>query len=268
VSLPPSELEKVDCVVEILKTCNDILFITGAGISADSGLPTYRGVGGLYNETDAESGMPIEVALSGQIMESLPNVTWRHLYDMEERCRSAVPNRGHQVIAEMEKHFDRVWILTQNIDGLHHKAGSKNVIDIHGYIYDLACTECDYRTTVENYAGLEVPPLCPKCNAIVRPDVVLFGELLPAEKLRILSYELERGFDIIFSVGTTSFFYYISQPVLSARMHGSKTVEINPGTSEVSNVVDIKISAGSAETLAAIWERYRKQTGEIGKNKK
>jgi NAD-dependent deacetylase len=252
----PDDLERMEQVVEILRGCGSILFITGAGISADSGLPTYRGIGGLYNSRDTEEGISIEDALSGVMLRTRPEIAWKYIYHIEESCRGARFNRGHAVIAEMERHFPRVWVLTQNIDGFHRDAGSQNVIDIHGDVHRLLCTRCDYTRTVGNYAGIEIPPRCPACHAIVRPKVVLFGEMLPQEKCDILRTELEKGFDIVFSVGTTSVFPYIAQPVYQAKRMGKPTVEINPGRTEVTHLMDYRFNAGAAATLDALWTRF------------
>lgn len=256
-TLPNVINEKVDKVASLLPSCESLLFITGAGLSADSGLPTYRGIGGLYNDKTTDEGLPIEIALSGQMMQTNPPVTWKYIYQIESSCRGAEFNRAHQVIAEMENHFPRLWVLTQNIDGFHHDAGSKNVIDIHGNIRRLFCLNCNYRTTVKDYSRLNVPPHCPHCSKIIRPDVVLFGEILPQKKCQLLAEQLRMGFDIVFSVGTTSVFPYIARPVIEAKYHGIPTVEINPGTTEVSHLVGIKIPAKAADTLDAIWTKYK-----------
>ena len=244
-------------ISELLKNCKSILFITGAGISADSGLPTYRGIGGLYNDKLTEDGIPVEMALAGETLAKRPEVTWKYLSEIEQNCRQAKFNRGHQVIAEMEKHFPRVWVLTQNIDGFHHAAGSRNIIDIHGDMHKLICTRCRWRTTIKDYSEIEIPPVCPECSAIARPEVVFFGEMLPYDKLQILLRELQEGFDIYFSIGTTSVFPYIQQPILDAKALGLPTIEINPADSEVSEIVDIKLSLGAAEALDLIWQEYR-----------
>jgi NAD-dependent deacetylase len=251
------ETEKLNEIVKILRTAKSILFITGAGISADSGLPTYRGIGGLYNNNSTDDGIPIETALSGQMMATRPEITWKYIHQIEKSCRSAKCNRGHQVIAEMERHFDRVWVLTQNIDGFHHQAGSKNIIDIHGDIHNLHCTRCKYAITVPDYQGLDIPPRCPECSAVVRPEVVLFGEMLPEDKCQLLWQELCKGFDIVFSIGTTSVFPYIAQPVILAKKQCIPSVEINPGKTEVSHLVDHKISDSAAKTLDKIWIMYQ-----------
>ncbi|MBL7151879.1 MAG: NAD-dependent protein deacylase, partial [Candidatus Omnitrophica bacterium] len=228
-------------IVRLLKDCKSILFITGAGISADSGLPTYRGIGGLYNDKLTEDGIPVETALAGETLKTQPAVTWKYLSQIEKNCRSARFNRGHEVIAEIEKHFERVWVLTQNIDGFHHAAGSRNVIDIHGDMHKLACMRCGWRGRVEDYSRIKIPPACPDCAGIARPEVVFFGEMLPQDKLAVLRRELMRGFDVYFSIGTSSVFPYIQQPIVVANHLGRPTVEINPEDTEISSLADIKL---------------------------
>lgn len=256
--LEMDEQGKIFEVAKLLKESVSLMFITGAGISADSGLPTYRGLGGLYNNKTTEEGMSIETALSGDILSSNPEITWKYIYQIEERCREACFNRGHEVIAEMEKHFERVCVLTQNVDGFHQAAGSQNVIDIHGDIHQLYCPDCSWEMQVNNFSTLSIPPECPECQTVVRPDVVFFGEMLPEAKLKCLLSELERGFDLYFSIGTTSVFPYIMQPMLFASHKGKPTIEINPGQTEISHIVDFKINQGAAKTLDELWELYLK----------
>lgn len=263
-ALTADDLEAVKEVAERLKQVRNILFITGAGLSADSNLPTYRGVGGLYNDDRTEDGVPIEVALSGNMLLQRPDVSWRHIARIEEACRGASFNRGHEVIAMMEKAFPRVWVLTQNVDGFHRAAGSKNVIDIHGDIHDIYCTVCPYRETVKDYAHFtELVPKCPDCGGVVRPDVVLFGEMLPHDKFARFSREEGIGFDMVFSIGTSSLFPYIVEPVVRARFSGVHTVEINPGTTDISHMVSYKIGTGAAEALDAIWNQYQGKAQEL-----
>lgn len=239
-------------IAGVLRDARRVLFITGAGLSADSGLPTYRGVGGLYNDADTDDGVPIEVALSGQMFRNRPEVTWKYILQIEEAGRGHVPNAGHRAIAaaEADRH---VCVLTQNVDGFHRQAGSTNVIDIHGDVHDLYCTTCEWQRVVEDYAAFDtVPPRCPECSGVVRPDVVLFGEMLPGKKIRALEAEIGAGFDLVFSVGTSSLFPYIAEPVFLAARQGIPTVEINPSRSEVSGVVTYKLAAGAADSLSAI----------------
>lgn len=247
----------IDTVVQCLAKCRSLLFITGAGVSADSGLPTYRGIGGLYNVEHPEEGIAIEEILSGDMIRHRPELTWKYLGQVEQSARGATFNRAHEVIAAMEGRLPRVWTLTQNIDGFHRAAGSKNLLEIHGRLHELSCMRCNYERQVKDYGELTIPPRCPECGAMVRPDVVLFGEQLPVDVVETFYAELDAGFDVVFSVGTTSSFPYIAAPIEMARRRGWFTVEINPGTTRVSSLVDVKISLGAAAALDAIWQRCR-----------
>ncbi len=228
-----------------------VLFITGAGVSADSGLPTYRGVGGLYADADTDEGMPIEMALSGEIFRSRPELCWKYIGQIEAACRGAEPNGAHRVMARLQKRA-QVLVLTQNVDGLHHVAGSNDVLDIHGNVHDLYCPACGWQQRVPDYSGLRLPPTCPTCGQVIRPDVVLFGEMLPSRKVERLMDELNRGFDLVVSVGTTSVFPYIAEPVRLQARRGRPSVEINPGKTEVSGDVSVRLQAGAAATLEAL----------------
>jgi NAD-dependent deacetylase len=239
-------------VAALIRASRRLLFVTGAGLSADSGLPTYRGVAGLYNDANTEEGVPIEVALSGDMFRTRPDVVWRHIARVEAACRGAAPNRGHQVIAELERGGREVWVLTQNVDGLHRRAGSTRVIDIHGDISTLYCPHCAWREVVTDYRHLQVPPPCPSCAQIIRPDVVLFEELLDEDKVATLERELRRGFDVIFSVGTSSLFAYILEPLFVAHERGIPTVEINPGETDASELVTHRVRLGAAAALDAL----------------
>ena len=250
----------IDSVVEELKPAGSVLVITGAGMSADSGLPTYRGVGGLYEDKNTEDGMPIEQALSGSVYRSQPEITWKYLGQIEKGTRGASYNRGHAVLAEMEQHFERFWILTQNVDGFHTAAGSENVIEIHGNLHRISCTQCNHTIFKENYQGMAIPPLCERCSSMMRPLVVLFEEALPEAAINTLDRELRQGFDAVISIGTSSHFPYIVQPVVFAKQTGVFTVEINPADTTLSDVVDVKISASAADVLDEIWSKLQAQS--------
>jgi NAD-dependent deacetylase len=228
-----------------------VLFVTGAGLSADSGLPTYRGVGGLY-ESEPSDDLPIEVALSGPMFEAQPELTWRHIGTIEAACRHARPNRGHEVIAQLER-MAEVVVFTQNVDGFHRAAGSSQVVEIHGAIHRLRCPVCTYRTEVADYAGLADVPTCPKCSAIIRPDVVLFEEMLPLDALARWEAHAAPGFDLVFSVGTSSLFPYVVAPVVEAIRAGVRTIEINPGSTDLSGHVDLHLKEKAAIVLDGLW---------------
>ena len=230
-----------------------LLFITGAGLSAEAGLPTYRGVGGLYVDAATEHGMPIEQALSGPMFRRRPEITWQHIAQIEQAVRGAKPSAAHALIARLEAQHEVV-VLTQNVDSLHRMAGSSQIIDIHGDCRELLCTRCAHRETRDNYAGLAIPPYCDKCGALIRPDVVLFEEMLPTDKIERLMRELKVGFDAYFSVGTSSLFPYIAQPMFDAARRGRVTVEINPEETAVSDVVGYRFACGAGRALEAIFE--------------
>jgi NAD-dependent deacetylase len=249
--------EQADAVAAVLAKAKRALFITGAGISADSGLPTYRGVGGLYDGGKTEDGLPIETMLSGTMLRDRPELTWKYMRRIERACRGAEPNRGHQILAELERRIAKVVIFTQNVDGFHRAAGSTNVIEIHGNLHDLRCTSCDWREHVADFSKLGALPRCPTCKSIVRPDVVLFGEPLPHGPFNRFEDEMAKGFDVVFSIGTSALFPYIARPVLVAKSEGIPTVEINPGDTDLSTLVDIRIKATALTALKAISAAFR-----------
>ena len=250
--------ETIDQAVSLLNGARRVLCITGAGLSADSGMPTYRGIGGLYDDATTEEGLPIEVAMSGDTLRRAPEITWKYLSQIEQACRQARPNAGHKAIAEMQSLFE-VCVLTQNVDGFHRQAGSKNLIEMHGCYDQLYCVACDWERRVKDYSGLTFPPQCEQCGGVVRPKVVLFGEMLPELALEHYHRELGIGFDAILSIGTTSVFPYISGPVALAHKTGTASIEINPGQSEVSHLVDLRIRDSAAAVLPQIVEVLREK---------
>jgi NAD-dependent deacetylase len=254
--IDPQQSRTIDSIVRILKKSRSILFITGAGISADSGIPTYRGIGGLYNVDTTEEGYEIEEALSGVMLAENPALTWKYLAQIGLAAQGAKHNRAHEVIAEMESKFPRVWTLTQNVDGFHRTAGCKNLIEAHGNMHSLSCTRCSYKVVTEEYEGLDIPPKCPKCAALIRPDVVLFGELLSGAGIDQMMHQLELGFDVVFSIGTSAVFPYIQAPVELAKKAGNPTIEINPSETILSPIVDYRLAMGAADALEEIWERF------------
>ncbi len=248
---------KIDDVVRILRRSQSVLFITGAGISAESGIPTYRGIGGLYNVDTTEEGVPIEEALSASMLAENPALTWKYLAQIGLAIQRARHNRAHKIIAEMERCFHRVWTLTQNVDGFHKTAGSKNLIEAHGNMHSLSCTKCRYTVSVDEFKGIEIPPKCPCCKAIVRPDVVLFGELIEGQRVEQLRMLLNGEFDVVFSIGTTSVFPYIQAPIYRAKSAGHVTVEINPCETTVSDEVDYRLAMRASAALEEIWKRFQ-----------
>lgn len=252
-----------DKVAACLHEAENILFITGAGISADSGLPTYRGVGGLYEDETTEEGMPIETAISGSMLQNRPEVTWKYLWQIGANCREVRPNRAHEIIASIQERKSDAWVLTQNIDGLHRAAGTINLIEMHGYAYDMHCMDCQTPYSFDSIFPPDaahppkLPPRCPRngCGGIIRPNVVLFGEYLPSDACMKLDALLNRGLDMVLSIGTSSSFPYIVAPVYTP---GIPTVEINPAETAISDIVTYRIPAGAAEAMEGIWEAFNR----------
>jgi NAD-dependent deacetylase len=213
---------------KLIKACNaakHILFITGAGISAASGLPTYRGVGGLYA---GRTLLPPELIMSKWIFDRFPSWVWNHLHKGYKAGANAKPNVAHDSIVLMEALVDRVTVVTQNVDGFHRMAGSSEVIELHGQADRMVCSKCRARFEGLDLANLPKLPRCPQCNGILRPPVVLFGEDLPYEAIRDLNRAIIDNPDVVIAVGTTGNFEYVLQPMMAAKKVGKFTAVINP----------------------------------------
>lgn len=246
-------------VAEQLRIAHSVLFITGAGISADSGLPTYRGVGGLYEQRDTEDDVAIEEALSGPMFAARPALTWKYMWQIGAACRGAQPNPAHTIIAQLEAEKPEVWVVTQNVDGLHRAAGSKNLVEVHGNIDDLICVECGATLRAVQLLAQcgdppPLPPRCSRCQGILRPEVVLFGEFLPPAVIESLDALSRRHFDITFAIGTSAPFPYIREPIHRASRCDAATVEINPTTTPLSHHCRYTLRMGAAEALRQLRE--------------
>ena len=248
-----------DCVLQ----AESILFIAGAGLSADSGLPTYRGIGGLFEGILTQEGIPIEEAISKNMLQTRPEVTWKYLWQIGAACHQAKFNRGHEVIAQIEAWKPDTWVLTQNIDGFERAAGSKNLIEVHGRLSELYCVNCDYRTNAEELAIYSKPmnlsPRCPSCEGLIRPDIELFGEhhmSSSEETFRVLD---NTPIDLIFLIGTSRDYPYITKPLYRAKRLKVPIVEINPAETLLSEIADYHIRSTAAETLDKLWSICQKR---------
>lgn len=241
-------------VARAIEGAERILFITGAGLSADSGLPTYRGLGGLYNGR-TEEGLPIEAVLSGPMLRQDPALCWKYLAELGRACLAAAPNAGHRAIAALQRRKPQCWLLTQNIDGLHRAAGSPpgQLIEIHGELAPLFCQSCGREDpSLATHLDRPLPPHCAQCGGVLRPPVVLFEEMLPESAIDNLYRELREGFEVVLAVGTTASFPYIIEPVLDTRRRGGLTVEINPQRTVLSERVDLCLQARALDVLPVI----------------
>jgi len=234
-----------------LRHARRILIITGAGLSADSGLPTYRGVGGLYNAKTAD-GLPIEMALSGPMLRRDPALCWKYIAELGRACLGAQPNAAHYAIAQLQRLKPECWVLTQNVDGYHRAAGSppERLIEIHGQLAPLFCQSCGaVDPELSEHLQRPLPPLCKHCHGVLRPPVVLFEEMLPERALETLYEEMAKGFDAVLSIGTTASFPYIHEPVLRTRVSGGFTAEINPTPTDHSAGMDVFLGCRALEVM-------------------
>jgi NAD-dependent deacetylase len=259
---PPSiagSHELLDAVAALLTKATSALFITGPGVSADSGLSSYRGIPGLRQKTP-EDGQVFEAALSKQMLETKPELTWKYLLRMEQQIKAAQPNRTHEVLVKLERQLKRTAIMTINVDRLHQRAGSHNVIEMHGAMFDLLCARCELSRRYENYDSFDIPPRCGSCGGVLKPDMPLFGEALPVDPFTRLQQELDEGFDIVFALGCPTMFPYLARPILLARAAGQPTIEICETKSEVSEIVDFRFKAKVESVMGAVWDLYESKT--------
>jgi len=249
----PEDLVLPDDLREALRGVRSMGAITGAGVSAESGIPTYRGSGGLYD--DPEEGDRTVEALSGPTLRRDPDRTWHVVAELARRSVAARPNPGHEALARIEAALPRFVLLTQNVDGLHREAGSRNVIDIHGDVLDTRCMACGLtgRLTREELRELDAAPSCPACDGTLRPDAVLFGEMLPAAKVASMQAAFyDDPPELVLIAGTTAVFPYIADPVAHAARSGRLTVEVNPEPTFVSDAVRWSIRGTAGTVLPAI----------------
>ncbi len=241
----------VDAVGVLLGQARSALFITGPSLSQDSGLPSYRGLPGLVKRKPTD-GRQFESALSADMLAVKPEVTWKYLLMIDEAVRNTRPNRGHKVLVALEKSLSRSTIMTINVDRLHQRAGSRNVIEMHGALHDLVCKRCELSSRHERYDQLPIPPRCAVCNSVLRPDMPLFGEPLPADPFTRLQSELDAGFDMVFAIGVGKMYSYVARPLLLAKQEGIPTIEIGAEHTELSDVVDFRFRGSPSRVLDLI----------------
>jgi NAD-dependent deacetylase len=248
--------ELLDAVGVLLSQARSVLFITGSGLSLDAGVPSYRGVLGLQRRRP-EDGKIFEAALAIETLTSKPQMTWKYLIQMEQSIRAATPTRGHEFIAALERDLQRTTVMTVNIDRMHQRAESRNVIEMHGALFDLRCTRCEITTRHRSFDRLDIPPRCETCTSVLRPDMPLFGEALAEEPFTQLQAQLDQGFDLVICIGVATLYSYLARPILLARTEGLPTVEIGDVNTEVSDLVDFRFKGNPTTVLGQIWDVYK-----------
>jgi NAD-dependent SIR2 family protein deacetylase len=260
-----------------------VLVITGAGVSAESGIPTFRGKGGYWRNFDAAK------LATPEAFKRDPKLVWEWYRERRQRIRNAMPNAAHEAIAKLRRHADEFLLVTQNVDDLHARAGLPNekMVQIHGDIFVTRCSRCDFshegrgsssafaalrrdkpeppnhhavqqhsgrlRSIAPNSEDLVPIPRCPKCAALMRPGVVWFGEQLSWNQIQRVETFLDSGpCDVVIVAGTTATFGYIIDWALRASRDGAELVEVNPEETPLSRFATRLVREPAAIALPRI----------------
>ena len=238
-----------DTVAQKLKDSRKIVFVTGAGISQESGIPTFRGKDGYWRKYD-----PMKLASIDAFYDD-PKLVWEWYEDRRKNILDVKPNEGHFAISQMEE-FKDVVVLTQNIDGLHQRSGSTNVLELHGSIIRIKCTVCDFIDNItENFESL--PPKC-KCGSMLRPDVVWFGEPLPQNIWQSAIKEASIC-DVMIIVGTSLVVSPANTLPVYAKQNGAILIEVNPEKTVMSNDMTLSIQATSVGVLPKMLSIFKNE---------
>ena len=225
-----------------LRKAQHVCVLTGAGVSAESGIPTFRdALTGLWEKFNPED------LATPEAFERDPKFVWDWYEFRRELIRKADPNPGHYALAELARRIPRFTLVTQNVDGLHQRAGSRGVLEYHGNILRDRCTveQMIADRSEESRHGL---PRCAACGGLLRPDVVWFGEAIPAGPM-LAAAEAAEDCDVFLSVGTSSLVYPAAGLADSARHAGARLIEVNPSTTGLSRTADIALSGASGVLL-------------------
>jgi NAD-dependent deacetylase len=242
--------DKIDSLAGLLADTRSVAVLTGAGISAESGVPTFRGPEGLWKEFRAE-----ELATPEAFARD-PALVWEW-YDWRRGLIAPVePNPGHQVLAGWESLFDDFSLITQNVDGLHRKAGSRKVIELHGNIWKLRCTRENTIFDIHDTPLPKIPPACPDCGAMLRPHVVWFGEGLDPEVLDA-AFAASAACRAMFVVGTSAVVQPAASLPLVAARAGARIIEINLEPTPLTARADLYFPGRAGEILPLLDRRIR-----------
>lgn len=238
--MPAGDTSIPQGLIEALRDSRHVLVLTGAGISAESGVPTFR---------DAQDGLwarydPMDLA-TPDAFERDPELVWRWYRWRRELVAGVKPNAGHRAVAALAHRVPKLTLVTQNVDGLHQLAGSRDVIEYHGNLFrDICSNACGEQPAT---AGANELPRCPACNALLRPGVVWFGEAIPSVAMAAAD-SAAGSCDVVLTIGTSSHVWPAAGLAEAARRNGACIAEVNPGETGVSEQCDYRIraAAGSA----------------------
>jgi len=229
-----------------LSSARSVTVLTGAGISADSGVPTFRGADGLWRHYRAED------LATPEAFARDPRLVWEWYNWRRELIATKRPNPAHDAVAEMERRFKQFWLITQNVDGLHRDAGSQQLSEIHGNIWMVRCTAC--RRIVENReVPIAILPLCGSCGGLLRPHIVWFGESLAEEDLEKSAAALQSS-DVCLIVGTSGLVYPAAGFGAIAKQAGAFIVEINLDSTPHSSLADATLQGRARDLVPLLLE--------------
>jgi NAD-dependent deacetylase len=236
----------------LLRRSQHAVALTGAGLSAESGIPTYRGTGGVWTRFG-------EPTIDGwDLFNSNPEEWWRLALEhrvggseFAEALDRAVPNPGHYAMAELEHMGRLAHVITQNIDNLQNVAGSRNITEIHGNRAKARCMACGLRYRLEQVNTDSLPPHCPECGGILKNDVVMFGEPIPQDALDVC-YKQTFQADLFLTIGTSAVVFPAAEFPIMAKRRGKMLIEINPEETALSDIADVIVRAPAGEALPEI----------------
>jgi NAD-dependent deacetylase len=235
----------VERLAELLERRRPCVVLTGAGISTESGIPDFRSVGGIWEQYD-----PTEVANIDALRRD-PARVWEFYAQRLGALAAAEPNDGHRALAELE---ERGWIravITQNVDGLHQRAGSRDVVEVHGSLREAECIHCRVRVPMEDAVALLPLPPCPECGEILKPGVVMFGELLPAAAIeRAQALAAEAG--LLLVVGSSLEVQPVAALPGATLASGGVLAIVNRGGTPWDSEAELVLDAGAGEALSAL----------------
>lgn len=230
--------------------------LTGAGISSESGIPIYRGATGIWTRQG-------EPTIDGwELFNADPEKWWRLAIDhgdseLSRAIANARPNPAHIGLADLEQLGLLQHVLTQNIDNLHQRAGTRHITEIHGNRLKVRCTNCGGRDRLETISLARIPPLCPECGGILKTDVVMFGEPIPADALREC-YRQAAQADLFLVIGTSAVVYPAAEFPVIAKRRGAPLIEINPNETNLSEIADVVVRAKAGTAVPAIVDILRR----------
>jgi NAD-dependent deacetylase len=246
-------------VAERLGRARNVVVLTGSGVSRESGVPTFRGEAGLWREHRPEELATLEA------FERNPELVWRWYDYRRQLIADVAPNPAHEAIARLEPVFEAFTLVTQNVDGLHARAGSTRPLELHGNIWRARCMgDQEVFELLENPLS-EIPPRCKRCGSLLRPDVVWFGEPLPSEAYDA-SYEAASSCDAMLVVGTSAVVRPAASLALVAKHNGAFVIEVNINYTPISVLIDVSLIGKAGEVLPELVEKVLQTVGEAREN--